>query len=550
MMGDFLEKAPGVDVTEDTIFSSKLEVDKFIAGTYERGLNSILPIRGDYHKTSYTLRGACISDEAEANENWYACQQWNQGSITEGWNSYEDGPRVDFRWDALRRCNIILERIADVPGLNQTYINQVKGEALCIRANLYLEMLKRYGGVPIVDHRFLLDEDMKIERSSIKDVVDFIVKDCSDAAALLPERYPSSYRGRFTKTAALAIKSKTLLYAASPLFNTDTPYLDLGENNDLICYGNADNNRWQIAADAAKAALDAASAAGFALVTDQGVDMNYRYVWEQNDNTEVILANKLNAESGFWSFPSAGLHPKVFGISWGGISATHNFVKLYEKKDGTPMDWSDTGGDGLLAIYANLDPRFYQTMAPVASKWSNHVGIVESYVGGKHEAACVGVWVHKWAPYDASWGVKPVYNNILYRVAELHLNYAEALNEAQGPVAAAYDAVNAIRSRSGMPNLPTGLTKDQFRARVRNERSVELAFEEHRFYDLRRWKICENDGYMSGDMYGVKTTKIDGDEYSYEPYVFESRVFHLKMYLHPFSRTEVLKGYLVQNPGY
>ncbi len=549
MMGDFLDKAPGVDVTEDTIFSSRVEVEKFIAGTYERGLHSILPIRGTYHNATYTLSGACISDEAEANEGWYDPQQWNQGSVTEG-SSYEDGPRFNYRWDAIRRCNILLERVDEVPGIEQSYANQVKGEALALRADMYLEMFKRYGGVPIVDHRFALDEDFMIPRASVEETVNFIVKDCDDAAALLPESYPSTYRGRFTKTAALAIKSRALLYAASPLFNTASPYLDFGDKNDLICYGNEETNRWQLAADAAKAALDAAAAGGFSLVTDQGEDMNYRYVWEQNDNSEVILANKLNGNSGFWSWPSSGLHPKPLGVSWGGVSATHNFVKMYEKKDGTPMDWNEAGGEGLLAIYANLDPRFYQTMAPVGSKWSNQLGIIESFVGGKHEVGGVGVWVHKWAPYNASWGVRPVYNNILYRVAELYLNYAEALNEAQGPVGAAYDAVNTIRNRSGMPDLPTGLSKEAFRERVRNERAVELSFEEHRFYDIRRWEICENEGVMSGEMYGVKTRKIDGGEYSYEPYVFESRVFHLKMYLHPFPRTEVLKGYLVQNPGY
>jgi hypothetical protein len=142
---------------------------------------------------------------------------------------------------------------------------------------------------------------------------------------------------------------------------------------------------------------------------------------------------------------------------------------------------------------------------------------------------------------------------IIFRLAEAYLNYAEALNEAQGPVQAAYDAVNTIRQRSGMPNLPAGLSQTDFRARVRHERAIELAYEFHRFYDIRRWMIAEEDGVMQGDIWGIKITKIAGtnpQEFNYLPYVFETRVFHTYMYLHPLPQNEVNKGYLVQNPGY
>lgn len=551
VMGDFLDKAPGVDVTIDTIFSSPLEVEKFVAGMYEVGLHSIVPIRGTYHLDAYTMT-AGITDEGEVNEGWNAPNQWNQGSITENGSS-EDGSRWRWRWEALRRCNTLLENIDGVPGASEAYVNQTKGEALFIRADLYFEMLKRYGGVPILDHALQPNESFKIPRSSVKDVVDFIVNDCTEAASLLPSSYESKFRGRATKAVALALKSRTLLFAASPLFNSATPYLDFGSNNDLISYGNEDQNRWQLAADAAKAAIDGANEGGFSLVNDPtATNMNYRNVWEKNDNSEIILANKLNLNGGFWAWPTNGLIPKVFNVSWGGTSAPHDFVSKYEKQaDGTPQTWNSAGGNDLLQKYSELDPRFYQTMAPVGSKWSNTLGIVESYVGGKHEALCVGVWVHKWASYDQSWSVKPPINNVLFRVAELYLNYAEALNEAQGPVTEAYEAVNIIRSRSGMPSLPLGLSKSEFRDRVRNERAVELAYEDMRLWDIRRWKIAEEDGVMSGEMTGVKTFKIpNSTEYRYEFYVFETRVFHKRMYLHPFPRMEVLKDYLLQNPGY
>ena len=138
----------------------------------------------------------------------------------------------------------------------------------------------------------------------------------------------------------------------------------------------------------------------------------------------------------------------------------------------------------------------------------------------------------------------------LFRLNEFYLNYAEALNEFEGPVADAYAKVNAIRLRSGMPAFPAGLSKAQFRTRLQNERDIELAFEDHRFWDIRRWLIAENDGVMKGDMYGIKITRVNATTFSWVPYVFETRSFLKRMYLHPYDLTEVLKGDLIQNPGW
>ena len=161
-------------------------------------------------------------------------------------------------------------------------------------------------GVPIIDKRFQLTDDFKVKRNTVEEVVNFIVKDADDAVAKLPATYTSNFRGRATKTAAQMLKARTLLYAASPLFNTATPYLSLGNDNKLICFGNQDNNRWQVAADAAKAVLDAAAAGGFSLITDKGVDKNYKYAWEQNDNAEIVLAEKPIPAGHARSFPGMG----------------------------------------------------------------------------------------------------------------------------------------------------------------------------------------------------------------------------------------------------
>jgi hypothetical protein len=399
-----------------------------------------------------------------------------------------------------------------------------------------------------------LGEEFKIPRNSVQETVDYVVKNCTEAANLLPATYPSNFRGRVTKSAALMLKSRCLLYAASPLFNSAQPVLSMANtaDNKMICYGNVDNNRWQLAADAAKAAIDASSAGNFFLITDKGVDKNYKYVWEQNDNSEIVLAGKFWGIRSRTQFPFYGMEPVAIVNSWCGVSVIHNFVRKYEKKDGTPQTWDPAGGNDLNLKYSQLDNRFAQTVAYNGSYWNKDIPILATNAGGAQNAGCFGgAWMKKHIPDILSTTTSAFPNDILFRLAEAYLNYAEALNEAQGPTAAAYEAVNIIRNRSGMPNLPTGLTKDQFRTRIQNERDIELAFEDHRFWDIRRWKIAERDGVMQGDFYGIKITQIGTtNNYSYLPYVFEKRTFAPRMYFNPFTQNEVLKGYLVQNPGY
>jgi starch-binding outer membrane protein, SusD/RagB family len=264
------------------------------------------------------------------------------------------------------------------------------------------------------------------------------------------------------------------------------------------------------------------------------------------------LAEKLLGPRSRTQFPWYGLQPVAIVNSWAGVSVIHNFVRKYEKKDGTPQTWDPAGGNDLNLKYSQLDNRFAQTVGYNGSYWNKDIPILATFEGGAQAADCRGgAWMKKLIPDILAIGVNAVPNGILFRLAEAHLNYAEALNEVQGPTAAAYAAVNTIRNRSGMPNLPAGLTKDQFRARVRNERDIELAFEDHRFFDIRRWVIAEQEGVMKGEMYGIKVRRIGTtNEFSYTPYVFETRTFLQRMYFNPFTQNEVFKGYLVQNPGY
>ncbi len=559
MMGDFLDKAPSVDVTEDDIFSSATNMETFLASIYKYGIHSNLGYgSGDVNGPFGTIM-AGATDEAETCAAWYSTNTWNSASITA---DQTDDDRFSNRWVAIRKITVMLKRVDEVPDIDSEYAAQIKAECKVLRALNYFEMFKHYGGVPIVDHYIELDEDFKIPRSSVEETVNFILKDIEEALPSLPDRQEGSLRGRVDRLTALAIKARTLLYAASPQYNTATPYMDLGENNKLICFGNYDPARWEKAAEAAWECLEFAATVGCVLITDQGVDKNYQYSWEHYDNAEIILAEKAHGTRGKWTWPwnaipSPNIYPGNAGQS--GVTPTLNFVRKYERRDGTVEEWPEEGGDDLQAKMARLDRRFAQTICGNLASWNSEFPRVEIFEGGKQSNTCHGgFWLHKLYPSEISetvWTYVP--NSTLYQLNEVYLNFAEAMNEAYGPDddhgygMTARDAVNTVRRRSGQPDITSDSDRDSFRKRVRNERDVELAFDNHRLWDIRRWQIAEEEGVMQGDMWGIKITAIKGSsEYHYKPYVFETRSWNKRMYLHPFSTNEVNKGYLVQNPGY
>jgi len=598
MMGNFLDKAPSTDVTEDTIFSSKQNVLDFLTSIYEYGVHSNLPYassptagRVGYANPEATLWSG-TSDESQCTTSWYFPTIWNQGNVNSTSGGGNIDGRFDYRFTAIRMISVLLDRIDAVPEDDtNNWKEQYKAEARIIRAMNYFEMLKRYGGMPIIDQRLDPNEDIDLTRKSIKSMVDFIVSDCDAAinSPSLPAYYSSAtpdelaLKGRVHKGVAYAIKSKTLLYAASPLFNTATPYLDFGSNDSIICYGDYSNDRWKLAADAAKDALDWAASSGCVLLK------SYLDTWNLYDNDEIIFAEKTQSRIGRWVWPWG-----EFSRYWppnqgyGGTSPTLNFIKRYENKQGNQVAWN--GGDDLQEKMLSLDTRFAQTVVynmgwldaaqtQPAYLYQEAIQNVEKGPSGLEGAIskCVGgFWLHKGRPYaisDQVWAYAP--NSTLYQLNEIYLNYAEALyeynaNGGNGDAAAdakpggytlsARDAINVIRQRAGQPAILTGHSfYPDFRELIRNERTIELAFDNHRFWDIRRWMIAEQDGVMQGDMWGIIINIIDpsitidkapaNSGYKYTPYVFARRKFLRRMYLHPITIDNVNRG-LLQNPGY
>lgn len=565
---EFLEKPPGGDVTEDTIFSTKRDIETFLYGTYTYGMHSYYPY---YSNNSYINPNpsqsmtAGITDEAEIAGTFFNCQYWNSASIQSNNIEFQEDRRFSMRWTAIRRCNTIIERMAIDKVLTQAERDQFTGEVLFIRALNNFEMFKRYGAMPIVDRKLQVDDEQKIPRATLEEFVNYIVADCEESARLLKNvRYTSAQRGRVTDVAALALKARTLLYAASPLFNTTTPYISgTAEQNAMVCFGNYSEKRWSDAAAAALEVINEAPKHGFQLLNTGEPEEDYRRTWNTNDNVEIILAEKYKGRVGRWASPYnvfASIYVTA-STSWGNATmcVPHNFIRKYEKMTGEPQTWNEVGvaGDDLMEKYAELDPRFRQTVAYQGSRWTSEVPEVQVHTGGTHSVTenLTGAFMHKHLPTQWENGSYYTPNGMLFRVTEAYLNYAEALNESQNsPSDAVYEAINLIRARSGMPALPKGLSQSQMRERIKNERDLELCFEDHRMWDIRRWMDAEKDGVMQGDFLGIKVERISGSgitaKCNYELFVFEKRSFNRNMYLHPILENEVNKGYLLQNPGW
>lgn len=562
-----LDKVPGSDVTEDVIFSTRRDFESYLFGAYSFGLHSYYPYHNLNNKVNpnpLMCMTSPMTDESEMATTWHISQEWNSGAVVKNNIMTLEDNRFKLRWEVIRRCNIIIERLKDVDFCSVDEAKHYTGEALFIRALNNFEMLKRYGGMPIVDKRLTVTDDWSIPRAKLADFVDFIVNDCTNAAQYLEGvKYTENERGRITRAACLALKAKCLLYAASPLFNTAKPYISY-DHNDLICYGNYDANRWKLAADAAQAALDECAVAGFSLLNEGNPEEDYRKVFEVYDNCEIILAEKFLAKQGNWAWPWCCIIPAGLGMSaWAdnGVCVTHNHVAKYEKMDGTKMQWNEPGvvGHDIMQKYAQLDPRFRQSIAYNGSLWNDNYPDMQLCVGDTGESPqpksnVTGTLMHKIIPRRLGVGndYQMTANGILFRVAEMYLDLAEALNEYEGPTQAVYDALYQVRQRAGMPAVKSGLSKEEMRERIKNERAVELCFEDHRLWDIRRW--LDADGNMRGPIYKEVLKRVEGaglgQKCDYTIELLETRSFNDNLYLHPILESEVNKGYLVQNPGW
>lgn len=535
--GDFLDYNENSDYDQNKLFNTTWSNTDFVTGIY-----AYLP--GGMSDVDGALRSAGC-DEAEYVWSTSTIHRFHDGS----WSAIRT---VDDKWasyyKAIRACNDYLEHGTgkdwkdfefkkDYAKMMRKYRN-LEWEVKALRAYYYFELVKRYNKIPLIT-KVLTDKEANAQvPADYQTIIDFIVKECDEVTedGRLPAIYNADYdneTGRVSKIFALALKARALLYAASPLNNPDA-----GTNPE----------KWIKAAKAAKVIIDAAGKWNLSLGSFDkllGAD-SYK-------ESEIILTKRVGDTNELerLNFP--------IGLEGGksGNCPTQNLVDAYDMKAGQEMNPSDP--------YANRDPRLAYTVLCHGGKtaYGKQADILPNGLNGLPQdgATKTGYYLSKFVNISISLTANNTtsakHSIPLFRYAEVLLIYAEAMNEAYGPEAlteeltiSALDAMNRVRARTGLgiaalikEDVPT---KEAFRQALRKERMAELAFEDHRFWDIRRWKI----GAETTTIKRVSISKAN-EGLSFEYSTTSDRTWDDKMYFYPIPQSEIYKNSnLVQNPGW
>ncbi|PKD17699.1 carbohydrate-binding protein SusD [Salegentibacter salinarum] len=540
---DFLEVNPTDRLSEVAIVQDSTLFEAYVINRYlgvrltdKEGDGSVPGFGRGYE---YAMMGT-VTDEAIYNndDNTWLIQQGqlspeNTGILGTFWGrSYR----------SIREVNYALKNISDVE-MSESGKAKLIAELKFIRAFRYHDLIRNYGEVVLMGDRVSeLGDDFSnpelFEKTSIQESIEYVIEELNQAAEGLPLHNDGEWEdGRATKGAALALRSRLLLYAASPLYDND----------------NSDPQKWQRAADAAQDVMDLGI---YSLYQDGYADM----FLTEGSHSEIIFARYYNINERHTALEIAN-GPNGYG-GWGGQVPLQNLVDDYEMADGSEFNWDDP--EEANSPYENRDPRFYESILYNGAEYRGRE--VETFTPGGLDSqdgpdnwntSKTGYYLRKFInedlPIQNPWEVAGTQNWIYFRYAEILLNYAEAQNEVSGPDESVYNAVNQIRSRNGveMPALPAGLSQEEMREAIRQERRVELAFEEHRFYDVRRWKIAMETENVPA--YGINIRKAEDGSLSYDRKIaLEGRSFEEQHYWLPIPRQEIQSsdGQLEQNPGY
>lgn len=529
--------------TKEDIYSTDEQINTNYESLYDFGYAAYTRLQN----RTFAIDGnlfAAVSDEAEYTHSPSLTQLFNEGS----WNAVDNPDNTyAYNYEGIRAANYFLETFPNYKEIlkrnrnlltandRNEYDRDVKSirwlryENRVLRAYFYFELLKRYGGVPIITRVLSPNENTHFPRKTVSEVVDYIIKEIDASKDSLVTNWGTDFQnigldGRITKGAALALKSRVLLYAASPLYNPDN-----------------DPEKWKAAASAANELL---------AMNAYSLDTNYKdlFIGDRSAKSpETIFAIRQGATN--------ELEKKNYPIGTAGgnsgITPSHNLVDAYEYKGKrTPNE-----------PYTDRDPRLAYTIVTNDSQWNGRT--IEIWQGGTDDythknTSRTGYYLKKFLSDNLNLvqNESKLRSWIVFRLAEIYLNYAEAMNEAYGPDAnngyalTAREAINKVRSRVGVEMPPiTATSKEEFREKVKHERRIELAFEEHRYWDLRRWKDAET--ALSAPLLGVQPVK-SGNSFTYNVKEVEKRVFTQKMYFYPIPQSEIAKskGVLVQNQGW
>ncbi len=565
---DFLNPPPEDRFANDVVWQDPGLVEAFVNEMY-RGLN---------HGIRELMLGS-LADESHFIHN-YGSAQVVQSLVTPAdLGSFSRGDFEEFNWQQLyrriRQINIFNENIDKVPFDNENDRDRMKGEVHFLNAYFYHNLIRLYGGVPLVTRTFELQDDFLVPRSSLDESIAYVVEEADLAASLLPLDYSASAEdiGRATKGAALALKARILLYAASDLFN-DPSWAGGYSNPELISSTSGNRTaKWQAAKDAAKAVMDLGI---YELYDTDNPTEDYTNLFLLKDTEEDIFSRYFIKSRGWEDNALPGLTNGPNGYhNWGGNTPIQELVDDYEMADGSKFDWNNPAHAA--APYENRDPRLAASILYDQAPWrprpsdakeidpdgkiiirsvetapgvwtpglDTRDGPIEDWNGGYS-----GYYLRKFVDpsvvheYAAAGGNQEVPWQY-FRYGEIILNYAEAcLGLGQEDEAKTY--INMIRERAGMPDITS--TGAQLIDDYRNERRIELVFEQHRYFDIRRWMI--------GDEAMVNANGIVIEDPLAGPVVYkrnkiQDRAWNDKMYFLPITLDEINRNKnLVQNPMY
>lgn len=558
---DPLDITPDGRLTLEALFQDEKQTEAYLNSVYSS-------IPSYFWKYQFFAFLAGVTDEAQDSdvgiESSNIAANWAPGSLTPSFNPLEIAGqgngivRYNTYWSGIRNANVFLENVAGANITSETRRSRFTAEARLLRAFYYLELVKQFGAMPVIETAPGNTFDYTtLTRPSFQESIDFIVSDCDFAIGNndLPVRITEeSERGRFTKAVAYAIKSQALLYNASPLWNAS-----------------GDPDKWQAASTASREAIAALTSGGaYALFSNyNNYFLNQTDISPSPNDRETIYERPEGSDGTFTIVNSIASKPGIFKA---GSCPTQELVDSYDMQTtGEPAITGYSDEDHLKPIinaasgydesdpYTGRDPRFYATVWHNGAKYDNINGAIhtmETYLGGADQLAFTrnnthtGYYLRKFIDPRLPSGTGHNSRWKKYRLAELYLNYAEAENEVSGPTADVYNAVNIVRRRANMPDL-AGLSKEELRERIRRERRVEFSIEEHRFWDVRRWKILsETDKVVTG----MRITKTGTGTFDYERFVVEKRnAWQEKYQIFPLPITEVsnipaFSG--SQNPGW
>lgn len=601
----YLDKVPDDKLSGKDIFNSWQTANKFLSNVYSHIPDEFGQRGGGQYNSSDDYNNGGIwtggSDEAEFLWGFVRSNNLNIGA----WDATSDFVRTYWTnyYQGIQGASTFIANAGQISDLSDELKDRYKAEARALRAIYYFQLVRIYGPVILMGEN-PVDPNMNLQlpRSSIDECVEFITTELTVAANDLPVTPDDDAQyGHVTKGVALAYKAQALMYAASPLFNGNTDYANLKNKDGKQLVGQAaDVNKWKVAADAYKDFITTFVPATYNLYKSEDGNpyKSCRDVMLKDWNVEVIFSRKGSIDSRQYE-----LTPRHDGAASGdvkggtGLAATQRMVDAFfmangmspvlgYNSDGTPVvnaasgyqltgftDFKAPSSNNSLPSkstfnqWVNREPRFYVNITYNRSNWLNPTWPVETTLfrggnsgkkadGSGGDYSVTGYAVRK-SMSTGAWNNGNDHKLIILRLAEMYLGYAECLNEADyaANLNETLKYINLIRERAGIPQygtgadaLPVPASQDEMREAIRKERRVELAFENSRFFDVRRWKIAEQT--ENGPVWGLDINATTEPGF-YNLASFETRVFNKKHYLFPIPQSEINNDVeLVQNTGW